>query len=140
MTRLFNLPWLCTALLALLLGWSVTAWVLRWPTTTQPLPFEVVSPAAHEMVRTADASALARVLGAPAGVAPEAPAAQAVLALSGVVVPQVALIAVNGQAAKPVRLGQEVMPGWRLQSVHRQEAVLVSPQGGQQTLRLPARP
>ena len=36
----------------------------------------------------------------------------------------VALIAVDGQAAKPVRRGEEVLPGWVLQSVEADQATL----------------
>lgn len=36
----------------------------------------------------------------------------------------VALIAVDGEAAKPVRRGEEVLPGWVLQSVENEQVVL----------------
>jgi general secretion pathway protein C len=54
----------------------------------------------------------------------------------------VALIAVDGQAAKPVRRGEEVLPGWVLQSVEPDQAALGS---GMQTppslvLPMPKRP
>lgn len=137
-----SVPVLVAAALTALLGWSATAWVLRWPTPPATLPFAVVSPAGGDSTQTSsDLAGVARALGAAANTPAQTPApAEAVLVLSGVAVPAVALIGVNGQPVKPVRVGQTVMPGWQLQSVSRLEAVLVSGQGATMTLRLPARP
>ena len=127
---------LVAALLAALLGWSVMAWVLKWP---QPNSAPLVAPTAS--VVTVDTALVARALGETQAV--QAAPVNAVLVLSGVVAPQqggqgAAVISVNGQAPKPVRVGQAVNADWRLASVGPREAVVVSPQGARMTLNLPA--
>jgi general secretion pathway protein C len=129
-------PLLVSAVLAGLLGWSVMAWVLKWP---QASSAPLVAPTAS--VVTFDTALVARALGETQAV--EAAPVNAVLVLSGVVVAQqdaqgVAVISVNGQAPKPVRVGQAVNADWRLASVGPREAVVVSAQGARMTLTLPA--
>jgi general secretion pathway protein C len=128
-------PLLVSAVLAGLLGWSVMAWVLKWP---QASSAPLVAPTAS--VVTFDTALVARALGETQAV--EAAPVNAVLVLSGVVVAQqdaqgVAVISVNGQAPKPVRVGQAVNADWRLASVGPREAVVVSAQGARMTLTLP---
>jgi len=112
------------------------AWVLKWP---QASSAPLVAPTAS--VVTVDTALVARALGETQAV--QAAPVSAVLVLSGVVVAQqdaqgVAVISVNGQAPKPVRVGQAVNADWRLASVGPREAVVVSAQGARMTLTLPA--
>ena len=128
-------PLLVAAVLAGLVGWSVMAWVLKWP---QPSPLPLAT-AVSEAPKTVDTALVARALGDSQAVEVQA---NAVLVLSGVVAGQgaqgAAVISINGQAAKPVRVGQAVNADWRLASVTAREAVLLSPQGARMTLSLPA--
>ena len=128
-------PLWVAAVLAGLLGWSVMAWVLKWP---QPSPLPVAE-SLSDAPRTVDTALVARALGQTQAVEVQT---NAVLVLSGVVAGQgaqgAAVIAINGQAAKPVRVGQAVNADWRLAAVTAREAVLVSPQGARMTLSLPA--
>lgn len=128
-------PLWVAAVLAGLLGWSVMAWVLKWP---QPSPLPVAE-SLSDAPKTADTALVARALGQTQAVEVQT---NSVLVLSGVVAGQgaqgAAVISINGQAAKPVRVGQAVNADWRLASVTAREAVLVSPQGARMTLSLPA--
>lgn len=120
--RLVN--WLVFALL----GASVVFWGLRLlgqPSRT-PAPALVSAP---EPVASIDTSAVARGLGAPVAVTgASANTAQAArFQLKGVAaVGQggAALIAVDGQAAKPYALGAEVAPGLRLNALGKRHAEL----------------
>ena len=92
-----------------------------------------------------DAAALARLLGASSN-APEAaaaPAAASRFSLVGVAAgPKrgAALIAVDGKAAKPFRVGSVVTDGFLLQSVEARRAMLAAEPDGPVlvTLELPA--
>ena len=129
-------PLLVAAVLAGLVGWSVMAWVLKWP---QPSPLPLAT-AVSEAPKTVDTALVARALGDSQAVEVQA---NAVLVLSGVVAASqgtqgAAVISINGQVGKPVRVGQAVNADWRLASVTAREAVLLSPQGARMTLSLPA--
>lgn len=108
---------------------SIVAWGLAfWPANQLPLAPAVGSLAMPNPVQAAD---IGRVLGAsPAtdATAPAAPSTASRLSLIGVAKSgarnMVALIAVDGQAAKPFARGSEVLPGLVLQSVSLQQATL----------------
>jgi general secretion pathway protein C len=135
-----------TPRLVAFVAWSLAAgtlsyWGLRmWPTgdglRTTGAPTVAMSPAV-------DAAAVARLLGSLPAAAPAAAAADATpgrFVLQGVVSSNgplgVALIAVDGKPARPVRVGGAVAEGWLLQSVARRRAVLVPSTGGTETLAL----
>ncbi|WP_326534953.1 type II secretion system protein N [Pseudorhodoferax sp.] len=137
-------PW--PARLVTLLVWglaalSATFWALR---LLGPSGDAAPVPVARAALAQADATAVARVLGATPQVA-----ASPVLAtgnryvLTGVVADRrqggAALIAVAGQAPKPFRVGAEIEPGVRLASVGARKAVLAGGAGGDPlaTLELP---
>lgn len=128
-------PLWVAAVLAGLLGWSVMAWVLKWP---QPSPLPMAE-SLSDAPKTVDTALVARALGQTQAVEVQT---NSVLVLSGVVAGQgaqgAAVISINGQVAKPVRVGQAVNADWRLASVTARDAVLVSPQGARMTLSLPA--
>ena len=126
---------------------SIVAWGLAfWPTNQQPLAPAVDSVAMPNPVQAGDIGA---VLGAsPQAQAPAtaAPSTASRLSLIGVAKSgssdMVALIAADGQAAKPFARGSEVLPGLVLQSVSLQQANLgVSLDGPPQLqLDMPQRP
>ncbi len=118
-------PALITWLVWLGVGLSASYWCLLWwgqaPRTQVPTP--------AEPARMLDPAAVARALGAAeaAGVAAQAvvaPPAVLVGVLGGPKGQGVALLSVEGQAAKPYRVGAEVVGGWRLASVAGRAAVL----------------
>ena len=112
---------------------SATAWGLAvWPFGSF-VPSDVPVASESAVLSTPSAQNIAKVLGGgwvedkgadtPAGV----PMASR-LVLSGVAkagsAQSVALIAVDGQPAKTFQQGQEVLPGWVLQSVSANQAML----------------
>lgn len=122
-------PWL--ARLVTLVVWglavaSVAYWSLRlWA----PAGATTAVPVATAALSQADATAVARVLGAtPQVVAMAGAPAGNRYVLTGVVADRrqggAALIAVNGQPAKPFRVGAEIEPGVVLASVGPRRAVL----------------
>ena len=139
-------PWLTWSLWALV-GLSVPFWLTQWP---RPVP-TLATTQALALNPGTDPALVERVLGGGLEVAPEAnpePSAATVnlsgLQLQGSVQGRdeqgrpmgVALIQREGERARPVRVGQVVAPGWRLQSVSGREAVLVSDDGRGLTQRL----
>jgi len=139
-------PWLTWSLWALV-GLSVPFWLTQWP---RPVP-TLATTQALALNPGTDPALVERVLGGGLEVAPEAnpePSAATVnlpgLQLQGLVQGRdeqgrptgVALIKREGEPARPVRVGQVVAPGWRLQSVSGREAVLVSDDGRGLTQRL----
>ena len=132
---------LVTLLVWALLAGSTLAWWLRLGDLTAPLQ---APPAGGPRAAQVDSTQVAHALGAGAQ-ATAAPADDGVarrLALRGVVTHGgrgAALIAIDGKAVLPVRVGevlQHVDGGWRLQSVHRHAATLAA--GGRElTLELP---
>ncbi len=135
---LAGLLWLAAGLSA---GyWGLQAWG-RAPVT--PVPASVIAPP------VVDAVLLARALGALSTVAPRVEAAPAVVsryALQGVVsvgtARGAALIAVDGQPARPFRLGATVTEGLVLQAVTAQQVRLGAAIGGPtaMTLEMPKKP
>lgn len=128
---------------------SAVAWGLAfWPGDGRPL-----APSVSQGVVTATAGIqvpdIGKVLGVNRAVSSQAPAAPELasrLALIGIaksgVNQSVALIAVDGQAAKPFARGAEVLPGVVLQNVSLQQAVLGADINGpvQLQLSMPLRP
>ena len=120
---------------------SVTYWVLQWP-QAGAVRDGVVTPVASadgQMAAPAAAS-LMRALGATATERTLAPAMSSRLSLVGVVRAGsrdgAALIAVDGKAARPVRLGGEVEPGLYLLALEPRRASLGSAPQGPETLAL----
>jgi general secretion pathway protein C len=103
-------------------------WVLLWPGS----PTVAVGVEAATQEPSVDTAAVARALGG--GTVASAPAADAGIlissrfALAGVVAEGshqgAALIAVDGKAAKPVRVGATVVDGWILRQVQARRVVL----------------
>jgi len=136
---------------------SLVAWGLAfWPNDGRPLANSVSMETASKLadtnmgagdLRTDTASALGKVLGAvsvSAVAEPAAPSLVSRLALLGIAKRGKefsALIAVDGQAAKPFAKGAEVLPGLVLQSVNLQQAHLGASLGGpvQLSLDMPKR-
>ena len=136
---------------------SLVAWGLAfWPNDGLPLATPVAMDPASKLadanmgagaLRTDTASALGKVLGAVSVSAVAGPAATSLvsrLALLGIAKSGKefsALIAVDGQAAKPYAKGTEVLPGLVLQSVNLQQAHLGASLGGpvQLSLDMPKR-
>jgi len=129
-------PWklrLATCALWTLAGASATYWGLR----LSALPHERANTTATALPTeplTIDAKSLARLLGgsqntavASPTTAPPAPSNR--LVLQGILAGTqsssgAALIAINGQPAKPYRIGAEITPGLVLQSLERKQARL----------------
>lgn len=121
---------------------SLVAWGLAfWPHDGQPLASSVAmgqSVAANTALSAGD---LGKVLGASTTLAaePAAPSLVSRLVLVGVAKSGSeisALIAIDGQAAKPFAKGAEVLPGLVLQSVSLQQAQLGAGIGGSAQLSL----
>ena len=124
-----------------LAGASVVYWGLRLSARPVGLTVPVVAPAAV----APDAQAMARLLGVPAAgaAAARAPAASLTsrFALIGVLAGRssgggAALIAVDGQPAKPFRVGAVVDEGLVLQALHPRQARLGASVDGPATLTL----
>ena len=118
---------------------SLVAWGLAfWPNDGKPL---VGSIANGPAVATREAADLGKVLGVgkAATTKPESPSLVSRLVLVGVAKSGSeisALIAVDGQPAKPFAKGMEVLPGLMLQSVTLQQAQLGAGIGGSAQLSL----
>lgn len=140
-------PRIVTLALWALVALCASFWYLRWlGSTTAPMAIAALASSAP----ASDPADLARVLGppivaaqAPAAAAPAAPAAGSRFALLGVVANRtrrgVALIAIDGKAARPYRVGSPVDDGYTLQSVALRSAILgsTSPAKPALTLELP---
>jgi len=107
---------------------SVVFWALQVSAPADSM----APPAVVNVMPPVDPAAIARLLGAASASATTAtqPSAAARFALLGVVADETrqgaALIAVDGQAARPFRVGAVVAPGYVLQSVTPQAAALGS--------------
>ena len=117
---------------------SALFWGLRLSAPPAGPVYAPVVPAAPP----ADSAALARVLGAVRAEAPVAAPASSRFVLQGVLADVsggggAALIAVDGQPARPYRVGATVAPGYVLQSVARRRAVLAG-NGARMALDMPA--
>ena len=144
-------PLLVTFSLWALVAASATAWCLSLWRSDQPAVASVRLPSDSGFLNTVSADDIAHLMGyrAADAVALQAQVSDPLasrLTLLGVAKAgssrAVALIAVDGQAAKPVKRGEEVLPGWVLQSVEPDQATLGS---GMQTppalvLSMPKRP
>ena len=126
-------PGLVAVLLWLAAGLCLGYWLMQALGRTPLTP--VAAPALA--IPAPDAAALARVLGAsaPAAAAPNAPAPlSSRFQLLGVVATGqaegAALIAVDGGAAKPYRVGAELEGGLMLESVQRRSVRLAPGSGG----------
>jgi general secretion pathway protein C len=124
-------PLVLTFSLWLLVAASATAWSLSLGPSDQRPVVSVSLPSGSGFLNTVSADGIAHLLGyrATDAVTMQAQAADPLasrLKLLGVAkagsTQAVALIAVDGQAAKPVRRGEEVLPGWVLQSVDPEQA------------------
>ena len=133
-----NSPWSwsqTTPALASFVVWgavsaSLVAWGLAfWPANQQPLAPSLASAVLPTPMQAAE---LGKVLGmnsqSEASTEKAAPSTASRLSLIGVAKSgardMVALIAVDGQAAKPIARGAEVLPGLVLQSVSLEQASL----------------
>lgn len=134
-------PRLFTFSVASLAAASAVYWVLQWP------QFSASStvPVAASSSAPADPQALARLLGSANAVAPVASAAPVDSAASRFVLTGVvagaskggaALIAIDGQAAKPFKVGSRVEAGLVLQSVAARRAVLAAEPNGPASMTL----
>lgn len=133
---------LVTLLIWLLAAGSVAYWVLRLGGSSAGTG---AAPVAGTTLSQADATAVARALGAVTQTA-AAPVAASPnrYVLTGVVADRrqggAALIAIDGEAPRPFRVGAELEPGVVLASVGRRQAVLAPSPGAPPlaTLELPA--
>ncbi|WPB57500.1 type II secretion system protein N [Xylophilus sp. GOD-11R] len=126
---------------------SAAFWGLRLSAPPAGAPY---APPAAPLPATPDSAALARLLGAlPEPDAPGAPPEAGRFSLIGVLAGRTsagaALIAVDGQPAKPFRVGSQVVPGYVLKSVGPRRIVLGAenaPAGGDSggglTIEMPA--
>jgi len=128
-----------TFLLWALVAASAVFWGLRMSAGSGAAP---LAAAVTRAPAAADPVAVGRLLGAsPAAAAPAAPALASRLMLVGVVAGAasqkgVALISVDGKAAKPFRVGAAIDEGVVLQSVQGRRAVLAQSGDGQSVLTL----
>ena len=128
-------PILVTFSLWALVAASATAWGLSLWRSDQPAVASVRLHSDSGFLNTVSAEDITRLLGyrATDAVAMQPESADPLasrLTLLGVAkagsIRAVALIAVDGQAAKPVKRGEEVLPGWVLQSVDPDQASIGS--------------
>ena len=123
------------------LAGSLTYWLLQWPQAGAARD-GVVTPVAgaDEQMAAPAAASLSRALGAAATDRVSAPALSSRLSLVGVVRAGsrdgAALIAVDGKAARPVRVGGEVEPGLYLLALEPRRASLGSAPQGAETVAL----
>ena len=137
-------PRIVTFVVAALAAASVVYWGLKiWGQSTVAVPSAVLV----EQMPAASSQAIARALGgamAPAATVSAAAPAASRYSLVGVVAGRIragaALISVNGQDAKPVRVGTLVDNEMVLESVNGRQAVLSSSTGtsGKLTLEMPS--
>ena len=143
-------PWLVrlvTFLLAALAAASLSYWVLKWPEPDRAVRATAFEPA----IPAIDSAKVARLLGAnpnAAGTSAQAPIASASskYKLLGVITQGTnggsALLAIDGEPAKPYRVGQRLTDDLVLQSVKSRSATLAADmQGtGAVTMELPPLP
>lgn len=136
--------------LAALLAWGVAGWLAAawgWRLWGQA---QGVAPAAPppSSAPVAQAETMARALGGGEGLAATPPPAPAAVAATGAAWRLLglvadgggrgaALLATDGQPAKPYRAGAALPDGWRVQRIERDGVWLSPPQGGE-AVRLPA--
>jgi general secretion pathway protein C len=134
------MPRIAAFAVGLMLAASVVFWVLRWPLRETGAALPV--PAASDDLPAASASAITRLLGAPASPveAAAAPDASSRFLLTGVVAlgagRGVALVSIDGKPAKPFRIGSQLEDGWVLQSVAARSIALGADATGPVRLKL----
>ena len=120
-----------------LVAFSAVSWVLRWTAVSD---LSTVASAEPQPLPEVDATAVARSLGAAPVQAVAAPSLASRFQLMGVLAggpnAGAALIAVDGKAAKPFRVGAAVGDGLLLQSVQGRSVSLGASMDGPQTLAL----
>ncbi len=123
-------------------AFSAVTWALQWSALdASPRQTPASSPAASEV----NTAAVAQTLGAAPVQAVAVPTLASRFQLLGVMAGDAsqaaALIAVDGQAAKPFRVGAVVADGWVLQSAQGRRVSLGAAANGAQTLvlELPAK-
>ena len=118
-------------------AYSAVAWGLRWSATGESAGQS--TPSAHTLP-TLDSAAVARTLGAAPTVAVVAPTLASRFQLQGVLASGAsqgaALIAVDGKAAKPYRVGALVVEGLVVQSAQGRRVSLGAAMDGPSTLVL----
>jgi general secretion pathway protein C len=141
-------PWLVrlvTFILAAIAAASVGYWVLTWPTPTNPVRAMAPEPATPPI----DTAKVALLLGANPGAAgAQAPtvSAQSKYKLLGVIAEGArggsALIAIDGEPAKPYRVGERLTDDMVLQSVKARSVTLTADSlgSGGVTLEMPPLP
>jgi len=133
---------LVTFLFAALAAASVGYWVLKWPAPASPMRAALSEPTAPSL----DSAKVAQLLGASSGSADPTPNASSKYKLLGVIASGTkngsALISIDGQPAKPYRVGERLADDLLLQSVQARSAMLAADaQGtGTVTLALPPLP
>lgn len=134
-------PALASLMLWGLAAASFTGWALAlWPADQRPVAVvAMAAPSAGDL--TGLKADISKVLGSQPEVLAQAPALASRLSLWGVAragdQQAVALISVDGQPAKQVSRGAEVLPGLLLQSVTLEQAVLGATPQGPAALLLP---
>ena len=118
-------------------AYSAVSWGLQW-SALEASPTQAAPTASA--VPEVNTAAVAQTLGAapvPTAAAPTlASRFQLLGVMAGGATQAAALMAVDGQAAKPYRVGALVAEGWVLQSAQDRRVSLVSTQDGTQTLVL----
>ena len=126
-----------TVLVWAAVAYSAVGWVLRDSSVSETATGVANAPTSRQDI---DTNAVARVLGAPPQVAVAAPTAASRLQLLGVLNGDantgVALISVDGKAAKPFRVGKTVTEGLVLQSTQAKRVNLGATIEGPTTLSL----
>lgn len=120
------MPRLAAFGVGLLLAASLVFWVLCWPT---PAQHSLAPPATSEELQAAPTEVVARLLGGVPTVASAAPDVASRFRLTGIIASSaggqgVALLSIDGQPAKPYRVGSLLEEGWMLQSVQQRSAAL----------------
>jgi general secretion pathway protein C len=134
------LPRACTVVIVLALAATLTGWVLEFSARRTPAEPVRAIPLGNPAPRTqADETApIARLLGARPGTDSSDIKLVGVIA-QGKQGQGIALLAVDGRPALPLRAGDEVAAGVTLAEV-RADRVVVSRSGATQEIRLPAKP
>ncbi|HKA39560.1 MAG TPA: type II secretion system protein N [Burkholderiales bacterium] len=133
-------PRVCTILLVLALAATLTGWVLEFSARRTPAEPVRAVPLGNPAPRTQaeEIAPIARLLGALPGTDGSDIKLVGVIA-QGRQGQGIALLAVDGRPALPLRAGEEIAAGVTLAEV-RADRVVVSRSGAVQEIRLPAKP
>lgn len=129
-------PWGVAALVWGAAAYGLVFWVLQWPWGPAPAPV----PSALQVQATPPPAGVQKLLGAtaaPQTAEPATPVAQLLGVLGGPAGQARALLAVEGQPARPYAPGQHLPNGWQVQTVEPRRVLLQSQAGTQQWLQLP---